>query len=276
MPFDADATTGGAAVALLRRIECDGRDNVEAVFWFAGKVYSHISGEADRVLFAVEGMLIRSTVSIADPVRGQGFARVGREMMLYKDVATGAVLHHWDNPFTGVRNDVVQVANDHVNARYYERGADGLPFAIPVRVGGGHWQMAQQIPIRRANPLGAGYDSEIGAAYHAVELFSFSGAESDVADQALTSLPVSVTWSRLSDWLPFMEMGGRAGRIYAHVTGHKLQEGGVLPDAFAHIIDREYPAFRQPPPSNDAAVMDTSWTEYRRIKETGHRWFKPS
>ena len=71
-----------AALDRLRRIECDCRDGVESVFWFAGRVYSHVAGEADRALFAVEGMLIRSTSTIEDPVRGQGFKRVGREMML--------------------------------------------------------------------------------------------------------------------------------------------------------------------------------------------------
>ena len=263
-----------AALDRLRRIECDCRDGVESVFWFAGRVYAHVAGEADRALFAVEGMLIRSTSTLEDPVRGQGFKRVGREMMLYQDVDTGKVLDHWDNPFTGARNDVVHVANDHVNASSFERRADGAPFDIPLRLHGPHWQMLQHIPIRRSNPLGAGYDAEIGAAYHAVELFSFSGAASDLADEACTSLPVAVTWSRLSDWLPFMEMSGRAGRIYAHVAGHKLGPDDALPDALAAIIDRQYPAFRTPPPLDDDAVMDTSWTEHRRIKETGHRWFE--
>lgn len=262
------------ALDQLRRIECDCRDGAEAVFWFDGRVYSHVPGEADRALFAVEGMLIRSTSTIEDPVRGRGFKRVGREMMLYKDIATGDVLDHWDNPFTGARNAVVHVANDHVNASYFERRADGSPFTIPLRVSGSHWQMMQHIPIRRANPMGAGYDAEIGAAYHAVELFSFSGAASDLADEARTSLPVAVTWSRLSDWLPFMEMSGRAGRIYAHVGGHKLDADTGLPASLADIIDRQYPAFRKPPPLDDDAVMDTSWTEHRRIKETGQRWFE--
>ncbi len=264
----------GSAINRLRRIECDRRDGVEAVFWFDGRVYSHVPGEADRALFAVEGMLIRSTATVTDPVRGQGFKRVGREMMLYKDVETGEVLEHWDNPFTGARNDVVHVANDHVNASYFERRTDGEPFTIPLRVYGPHWQMTQHIPIRRANPLGAGYDAEIGAAYHAVELFSFSGGASDLVDEARTSLPVAVTWSRLSDWLPFMEMSGRAGRIYAQVAGHKLSPGTDVPAALADVIDRQYPAFRKPPPLDDDAIMDTSWTEHRRIKETGHRWFE--
>ena len=264
------------ALDQLRRVEGDRRDGVEAIFWFDGRVYSHVPGEADRALFAVEGMLIRSTSTVEDPVRGRGFKRVGREMMLYKDVATGAVLDQWDNPFTGLRNNVVHVANDHVNASYFERRVDGQPFAIPLRIAGPHWQMTQHIPIRRANPMGAGYDAEIGAAYHAVELFSFSGAASDLGDDARSSLPVAVTWTRLSDWLPFMEMAGRAGCIYAQVSGHKLAAGEALPDALSAIIERQYPAFQKPPPPGDDAEMDTSWTEHRRIKQTGQRWYEAS
>lgn len=276
MRFDRESAVSDSALDRLRRIECDRRDGVESVFWFGGHVYSHVPGEADRELFAVEGMLIRSTSTIEDPVRGRGFKRVGREMMLYKDVETGEVLNHWSNPFTGARNRVVHVANDHVNASYFEHRADGQPFSIPLHINGPHWQMMQHIPIRRANPLGAGYEPEIGAAYHAVELFSFSGAASDINDVSRTALPVGVTWSRLSDWLPFMEMSGRAGRIYAHVAGHKLETGTELPDALSGVIDGEYPAFRTAPPLDDDGAMDTSWTEYRRIKETGRRWFAAS
>jgi hypothetical protein len=261
------------ALDALRRIECSTVDGAPAVFWFDGKMYGRRAGEGDRLLFNLEGMLVRASVGVSDAVRGRGFKRVGREMMLYRDPATNAVLETWTNPWSGETVPVVQVANDHVNGLYYEKRADGSPFSVAVRTIGSQWQMPQVLPIYRENPLGAGYEAEIGGMYHAVELFAFSGDAADLTDPSVTSARVAVSWSRVSDWLPWMKMRGREGQIYAHVTGMKLNSWDDMPTAFKAILQRDYPAFQVPPPLDDNAVMDTSWTEYRRIVETGEKWF---
>lgn len=258
----------------MRRIEASGDGAAHTLFHFTGSAFSRRAGEADRRLFALEGMLIRRTADIADPVRGSGFARLGREMMVVRDPASGAVLDHWDNPFTGERVEVVHVANDHVNARYFERDAQGVAFAPPIVRSGPFWQMPQVLPIRRANPLAAGYEAEIGGMYHAVEMFAFSGLTAQLDDPACPAVDVAVTWSRLSDWFPWMRMGGREGLIYVHTIGAKISGWDAMPAGLVRLIDQRFPAFRTPPAAHDDAVMDTSWTEYRRIRETGHRWYE--
>lgn len=266
---------GRAALDLLRRIECSSVPMMETIFHFSGKAFGHRAGEPDKHLFDVEGMLIRQSADLHDAERGAGFHRLGREMMVMRDPATGALLEEWDNPFTGERVEVTQVANDHVNARYFERNANGEPLTPAIKQSGPFWQMPLVLPIYRANPLGAGYEAEIGGMYHAVELFTFSGLAAQLNDPSVSSLDVAVTWSRISDWFPWMRMNGRDGFIFVHTTGAKLPSFEDLPAELIGLIDKSFPAFRSPPAVGDDAPMDTSWTEYRVLKETGQQWFNP-
>lgn len=272
--FDHLVAPGKAALDVLRRIECSAQPGAETVFHFSGQAFSRRSGEPDKLLFDLEGMLIRQASDLEDPDRGAGFHRLGREMMLIRDPGTGEMLDKWDNPYTGETVDVVQVANDHVNGRYFEKLSNGQPFAPAITQHGIFWQMPLVLPIYRGNPLGAGYEAEMGGMYHAVELFTFTGIAEQIADPAVASLDVAVTWSRMSDWFPWMRMNGRDGLMYVHTTGSKIENFEALPDELIEIIDTRFPAFRSPPPVGDDLPMDTSWTEYRKIKETGELWFE--
>ena len=264
---------GKEAIQALRRIEASSEAGTLTYFLFHGDVFSRRAGEADRHLFRVEGMLVRSTEDLVDPDRGSGFRRLGREMMVFRDPLDGTLLDQWRNPFTAETVEVIPVANDHVNGTYFERDRQGREFSLPLERIGPHWSYRQVLPIRRANPLAAGYEREIGGMYHAVELFSFSGAVSQLDDPGVTSLDVMVSWSRISDWFPWMAMEGREGLVYVHATGAKLAGADELPALLAGLIDTQFPAFREPPPPGDSSAMDTSWTEYKVIKETGRRWF---
>ena len=78
-------------------------------------MYSRVQGEADRLLFRVEGMNIRACTSIKDPERGDGFRMVSRELLFYQDPKTGEIMNQWTNPWTGETVEVLHVANDPVN-----------------------------------------------------------------------------------------------------------------------------------------------------------------
>ena len=78
-------------------------------------MYSRVQGEADRLLFRVEGMNIRACTSIKDPKRGNGFRMVSRELLFYQDPVTGELMDEWKNPWTGETVEVLHVANDPVN-----------------------------------------------------------------------------------------------------------------------------------------------------------------
>ena len=266
--------TGQVAIQTLRRIEASSDDSAHTLFQFGGDVFSRRAGEADRLLFRVDGMLIRATEDVSDPERGDGFRRLGREMMIFSDPITGEILDEWINPFTGARVEVLPVANDHVNATYHERDRQGSPFELNIERSGPHWSYRQSLQIRRPNPLGAGFELQIGGMYHAVELFAFTGMASQMDNLSVAALDAAVSWSRISDWFPWMNMEGREGTLYVHTTGAKLNHVKDLSPLLTQVIQKRFPAFLVPPPSGDTVPMDTSWTEYKVIKESGTRWYE--
>ena len=60
-------------------------------------------------------------------------------------------------------------------------------------------------------------------------MFNFFGRMSDLADPKTHSADVNVAWARISDWLPWMKMRGRAGNLYFNGAGRKLDSYAELP-----------------------------------------------
>ena len=74
-----ELTPGAGQLKAQRKITCSTIDDKPIVYWWYGRMYSRVQGEADRLLFRVEGMNIRACTSIKDPERGNRFRRVSRE-----------------------------------------------------------------------------------------------------------------------------------------------------------------------------------------------------
>ena len=58
------------AVTAFRKVQCSTKDNEPVVYHWAGAVYSRVEGEPDKHLFDLQGMNVRSCVTVTDPVRG--------------------------------------------------------------------------------------------------------------------------------------------------------------------------------------------------------------
>ena len=255
------------ALTIARKIACSTQDGVPATYWWHGRAYSRRQGEADRLLFNVEGMNIRACVSAQDPDRGNGYRMVSRELLIYRDPATGEALATWDNPWTGETVSVLHVANDPVNFTAYETDRSGEPYRWTGHVTEGKWRQSTTVPLFYPNPLGGDYQGEVGGTYHATEMFNFMGDAQDLLDADTDSARAHVGWSRMSDWLPWMKMGGREGAIYMHTAGLKLSSWDALPDSMKAEIEAHYPAYRQPPPLDDDRPNVTSWIYYKRVSE---------
>jgi hypothetical protein len=193
------------------------------------------------------------------------FRLVSREILLFEDPVTGEVLRTWTNPWTGKTLDVVQVANDPVNGNYGLLGRDGKPANLPFEVLGNHWWLTTAVPLFYTNPLGGDYQRYVGGTYHATELFNFFGAADDLANAKKDSAETAVSWQRLSSWLPWMEMGDRAGMLYFHTAGRKLDKWEDLSPTMKAEIEKSFPAYRDPPPLDDQRPNETSWTFFKKI-----------
>lgn len=253
------------ALEIMKRTQCGEADGEPAVYHWSGKVYSRVQGERDRLLFVGEGMNIRQCVAVDDPQRGKGWRQVSREVMLFLDPATGQVLRQWKNPWTGETVEVMHIANDPVNGRpTFATGADGKPYSIAYHRMGDWIQMPIEVPLFYRNVLGGDYQEFVGNRYHAMEIFDFAARADDLLDTRKATAYPSVSWVRISDWMPWMRMGGRPGQLVFNAMGAKIRSYDGLPAVLKQEIAASYPAYTAPPPGDDARPNETTWTVFKK------------
>lgn len=261
-----DLATPDGGIQAFRRVQCSTVDKQPVVYYWVGEAFSHVAGEPDRKLFRFQGMNVRQCVTVTDPVRGVGFRQVSREVLYYQDPATGQILDEWKNPWTGDTVKVLHIANDPVNFRgpIFPKGADGKPYQSEIQTMGDQWWGTTTVPLFYKNPLAGDYQDYVGGTYHATEMFNFFGSVSNLTNPKTTSASVSVAWTRLSDWLPWMKMRGRAGLIYFNGAGVKLASYAELPAGMRSAIEARNPTFKEPPPVDDARPNETSWSYFKK------------
>jgi len=266
-PRSLDTDTPEGAIAAFRKIQCSTEDLQPTVYYWIGEAYSRVPGEPDQLLFRFEGMNVRQCVTVTDPARGTGFRQVSREVLFYKDPVTGEIIDEWKNPWTGETVKVLHIANDPVNFRapIFPRGADGKPYRSDLKVMGDHWWGTTTVPLFYRNPLAGDYQDYVGGTYHATEMFNFFGRMSDLTNPKVHSADVNVAWARMSDWLPWMKMRGRAGELYFNGAGRKLDSYGDLPEGMRKAIETRHPIYKDPPPVDDKRPNETSWTYFKKM-----------
>lgn len=262
-----DPAVPADAMAIQRKVQCSTVDNQPVVYWWHGKALSRRQGERDRHLFDVEGMNIRACSSITNEDGVPGFHLVSREILLYKDKDTGEVLKTWENPWSGETVEVLHVANDPVNWKSYQTNRDGSSASWSGEIGGPNWWMQSTFPLWYPNPLAGDFQKEIGGTYHATELFNFFGRTQDLLDPSTKTAIVTVAWTRIADWLPWMMMNGREGMMYMHTSGRKLGSFDELSETMKAEIAAHYPEYASPPPPGDPRPNMTSWTYYLGIRD---------
>lgn len=250
------------AVKIQQKFTCSLKEGEMTIGFWQGGFFSRVEGERDRKLFKVIGVNVRQCKNLSDPVRGPGFRSVSREIMLYLDPETGKVLDTWTNPWTGEEVEVVHVANDPVNMRrpLYAYGEDGKPFRFRGTFKNGRVFAASAYPLFYRNPLGGDYQDYIGGTYHATEFFSDYAYEEDVLDADVNKLDrMTIAWTRVADWLPWMKMGDRIGLMFTSTVGGRVPTIEELPEPLLTELKTRYPEYMTPPPLDDQRPNRTSW-----------------
>jgi hypothetical protein len=188
---------------------------------------------------------------------------VSREVLLYLDPQTGEVLETWQNPWTGKEVEVIHVQNDPVNARAptYAYGVDGKPYRFRGEFYGDKVIQSGEAPLWYPNPLGGDYQEYVGGTYHAMEMLnSYANADEllDAEDPLLEN--VTISWARVSQWLPWMEMGDRDGLMFFTTVGKRVASIDDLSEPLRTQIRTNYTKYQAPPPIDDARPNETTWT----------------
>jgi hypothetical protein len=240
-------------------------------------MYSRIPGEKDRHIFDVVGINTRQCERHKDPVRGEGYRSVSREIMVYLDPATGEIIDQWKNPWTGETVEVIHVANDPVNMRApsFARDATGKPARVTLRQYGDLLVSSREVPLFYENPLAGAYQDYIGGKYHAMEIFNtFYSAADFLAPKGPRISPSRLAWQRVSGLLPWMRMGDRPGVMIFNATGFSTFDRAQISPKLMQILQTRYPEYLTPPPLGDARPNATTWTitkdwiDAKRLKES--------
>jgi len=253
------------ALKAQRKIQCSLVDGEPALYWWQGNVYSRIPGERDRNLFRIQGINIRACVTLPHKDGSYGYRLVSREVMLYLDPETHEILRRWNNPWTNKTVEVLHVANDPVNGKPRFANQPEGGFKLNGIFKGGKVITSFEVPLFYPNPLGGDYQTYVGGTYHAMEMVNFFVPEAELLDSTRNKInDVSISWARLSSWLPWMEMGDRVGLLVFHSAGLRLSHWDELPAVIRQEIETHLPQFRTPPPLDDTRPNETTWTNFKR------------
>lgn len=228
------------------RVSLDGGDTV---FWWTGDIHSWAPGEPYRRLFGFEGL---NAARLEADEEGGGYRMLSREAAFYLDPATREILETWQG------KPVVHVWNDPANQRW-------RPFPVPRTVLGDQVCFSLEIPLAYPSPLPVA-DYPLNSAddtYRALELFQFFTSAAALAGDA-PSVPATMSWTRMSPWLPWMEQGQRPGGLAFHCRGVKLASYAEVPERTRAYIAAHHPEFARAP-EKWAEPNESSWTYFRRL-----------
>lgn len=259
-----DLSTPEGKVSLLKKIQCGPEDGKPAVFHWSGNAYSYVDGEAQKLLFKVEGMNIRQCTTITDPKRGTGFRLVSREIMLYLDPESSQILRNWKNPWTNETVEVMHVNNDPVNSRpTFPFDSEGKPLKANIKVEDRSIQVPVEAPLFYNNPLNGEFQDYVGGKYQAMEIFDFSTDKKEALLEKSKSINPDIAWVRIADWLPWMKMQGRQGKMVVNATGTKISGFDALPAILKNEIKENFPIYESAPPVDDGRPNATTWTVFK-------------
>jgi len=270
---DQDATaepTPAKTLDELRLASYAQLDGSENVYTIKGTAYAFIPGERPRPLFGLDGYNIRRLIPVPDTDGDLYMA--SREILFYTDVASGAPIDEWENPFTGDTVEVFHIQNDPVNFRsnrkpdgtYVGAMLDGSrefgPSAPPEEFTDYYVFHADVFPFY---PL-PGWEKN----YTAAELFDTYVPKSGLTDDG--PFESMVSWTRVGPWLPWMKMDGHQGLMVYHARSRRLASWDGLEEWIRERVMADHPEYRHAPESVDPAVRnETSWTVY--MKEMARR-----
>ncbi|MDT7836973.1 DUF1838 family protein [Aquabacterium sp. OR-4] len=157
------------------------------------------------------------------------YQRLCREVVFYRSLETGQLMDEWDNPYTGERVKVVDVANDPYNyviSDFYPQPPSygGLNKETrPRRPYIRNWRMLDADTVGLESDIHLLYPSAMqpekwprespGKMTRTSEMFRYSIRRSDLEDPTLDNIPYQGVWNRITPWLPWMLMDQAPGHI---------------------------------------------------------------
>ncbi len=252
--LDLDDPETNLRAMLKIRADLSGKD---CLFAFPGEAWAMVPQEGNYRCFKTFGIGATRLEEVPE-----GWRIYSREVLYYLDPQTGEILEEWSNPLLGGRKvEVMHIANDPVNGVFTRQGKGVLSPPYPYVAYGDdvifQWNFFIFKPAamtRSEYPLYSYGDKDSHA-----ELWGIIGKKSEVLDPNRTSASCVMSWSRVSQWLPWMEMGNSPGHMVFHSHTVKLMNGAAeLPRHILDYTQRHYAKFLEAPKEWLGPVMVSS------------------
>lgn len=263
--LDLDNPRDNLTALLKLQADTSGADVISG---FPGEVWGWVPGEGNKLLFKSYGIGASHVEQVDD-----GWRFYHREILYYMDPQTGEILDDWVNPYTTRRVEVQHILNDPVH-RFYALDGGRFAFPWPYTVMGDDLVFRisvfafrdSQLP-RLDYPLHSADDS-----YQAAELWMMNGRVSEIMDPDITSASCVTSWTRVGQWLPFMEMGNRPGVMVYHSDAYKLLEGvSQIPASILQYTEKHYSKYLESPTEWQSLALNESQASVTK-REIDKRW----
>lgn len=252
----------------------------------SGVVCGVRDGEKVRELMRFE---IFSTIRIIPQPDGS-YQRLCREVVVYRDLKTNQIMEEWDNPYTGERVRVVDVANDPFNYKISEFYPDPPSYGglnkdkPPKRPFLLKWGTMPGDLVTLETDIHLYYPSALqpdkwprespGAMTRVSELFRYFIRREDLENPELTHVPSHGVWSRITPWLPWMLMDQAPGHITYLGTMTTRPNLDSYPQDLLERIKQRYPKYLTAPTVWEDPSL-SSLEHYAREQTPAPRKTKP-
>ncbi len=256
---------------------------------FHGLMYARIAGKRMVPLFGYTG----TGVLLAKVDENDDVWFKSRETGYFTDLETGDILETWYNPFTEKTVEVFHFYNDATigvigkEIPEFFLGTKGdsptlmnegtvfpdkngrYPFLLPFETYGDDMMLSWDYTHEYTNPVTPqGWPrSSTGASITPSEHFTFNFSKRALEDRDLPTVRFTAGFSRISEFWPFMEMGGTPyadGALFGRMFSHKGLNGTAdVPPKVLAYIEKHAPHYLTLPDTWEPSIkrIDT-WRTY--------------
>lgn len=255
---------------------------------FHGLMYARIGAQRLIPLFGYTG-----TGVMQSRIDEQGNCWIrGKETGYFTDLATGDILETWKNPFTNTTVEVFNFYNPNMGGKLtpemprFAMGAakddatlmnDGthrqmgatVPFILPFEVYGDDLMLAWDYAHEYTNPVTQeGWPkASTGPRISPSEHFTFSMSLAEMQDRSVPSSRFVAGFSRVSQWWPWMRMGGHpeaeSGVLFGRMFSHKGLKGpGDIPPKVLAYIEKHAPEYLEVPKDWPQVTPRGTWEAF--------------
>lgn len=217
-------------------------------WWYDGTIYGVVPGENPRPLFRFEGMELYWMRRLP----AGAYELIGNTVTFFRDLVTGRMLEHFENPYTGARNAVQAAVQGGGPGRGFNYSVDGIRAT----------RFMGQIPdaplvldwsfVRDRAWLHNTTAYPPGMPPPRMQRQTLFAALADFMDGSLDAIPATFSSTVVMPWLKWLEMGDRPGHLLWHASGAKLESVAQLPREYRERAGREHPELLTADPAKRA------------------------